>query len=301
MPKTRFHLPRSLPEALALLADLQDAAWPIAGGTDLTLQIRLGRRAVRHLVGVTRAGIDAITREGQDLVLGAAAPLAALIRHAAVRERLPSLVSACAQIGGPQIQTVATLGGNLGNASPAGDSIPPLLVEGARVRLAARSGAREVPLEEFFLGPGRTVRRPDELITAVVVPPDRTDGAAVSRTFRKYGPRRSNIISAVTFAARLAIADGRLSAVRLALGSVAPTPLRPRATEAWLTGRPLSRAIGNEPGLAEAIAADVRPISDVRGSERYKTQLALNSVRFALWQALQEAGGRPDAGQGAQP
>jgi len=290
-PKTRFYLPRSLPEALAILADLGDGAAPIAGGTDLALQLRLGRRPFRHLVGVTRAGLDRIVVDGGDLVIGAAATLADVARHDAVRRRAPELAQACTQIGGPQIQAVATLGGNLGNASPAADSLPPLLVEDARVRLASRSaGERELPLAELLLGPGKTARRPDELITAVVVPDAGGGGGpAVSQVFRKYGPRRANVISAVTFAARLAVDEGRIAEARLALGSVAPTAVRARAAEAFLAGRTLGRALGNDPGLAAAVAADVRPIDDVRGSQRYKTQLALNSVRFALWQAL--AGG----------
>lgn len=291
--KTRFHRPRSLADALSILGDLGDAAWPIAGGTDLTLQIRMGRREPRDLVAVTGIGLDGIREESSALVLGAAAPLVALMAHAAVRRRLPSLAAACGQIGGPQIQTVATLGGNLGNASPAADSVPPLLVDEACVRLESKAGgAREVPLAGWFLGPGKTVRRPDELITAIVVPPPRSDGGRVLGTFRKYGPRRSNIISAVTFAARLTLSDdGTLEDVRFALGSVAPTPIRAPKTEAWLAGRRLEPGLANEGGLADAVAADVRPITDVRGSDRYKTQLALNSVRFALHEALEGAKG----------
>jgi CO/xanthine dehydrogenase FAD-binding subunit len=320
--KTRFHRPQSLAEALRILGELGDAAWPFAGGTDLALQIRMGRREPRHLVGLADAGLDGIGEEDGALVIGATAPLKAIMAHEAVQRRMPSLVAACGQIGGPPVQTVATLGGNLGNASPAADSVPPLLVDDAIVRLAsAKDGAREVALRDWFVGPGQTVRRAGELITAIVVPPvspdGETNGHRVARTFRKYGPRRSNIISAVTFGARLTISDagvlaagvltagvltagvltaGVLTDVRLAFGSVAPTPLRAAQTETWLTGKTLTKELGNDDGLLAAVSADIRPISDVRGSDRYKAQLALNSVRFALHQALEAPTGAPGGG-----
>lgn len=288
----RFFRPQSRDEALALLAEHGDAARPIAGGTDLSLRLRRDASFHAHLVCLAGAGLSGVTESDDGITVGATTPLRTLWEHSALRERLPHLVSACRQIGARQIQEVGTLGGNLGNASPAADSAPPLLVEDARVRLASARGEREVALTDFFVGPGRTRRAADELIVAIFVPeptPALVARQRLVRFFRKYGPRRANVISAVTFAARLALDGDRLLGARLALGCVGPTPRRMPQTEAWLDGRVLCRELLGDPALEETVRGEIAPISDVRGSADYKALLAVNSVRYALWRARKDA------------
>ena len=285
----RFFQPRSAREALALLAAHEGEAHPVAGGTDLTLRLRSGAVPRAHLVGLAAAGLDGVDVRDGHLRIGATTTLRTLREHPELRRRLPHLAAACGQIGGPQIQEIATLGGNLGNASPAADSAPPLLVEDAVVRLSDTSGSRELPLADFFRGPGRTVRRPTELVVAILVPAaPLAGGRRVRRYFRKYGPRRANVVSAVTFAARIEREGERVARAAFALGSVAPTPVRARRTEALLAGRRLAPSLLSAPELVAAIEADVAPIDDVRGSAAYKTLLAVNSVRWALWRAIEE-------------
>lgn len=294
----RFYRPRSKADTLAIMAALGDRAWPVAGGTDLLLQLRAGARDQRHLVSLAQADLHHIAVRDDEVEIGACATLAQLIGHAELRARLPGFVSACGQIGSCQIQAVATVGGNLGNASPAADTATPLLVAESRVRLASATGEREVPIDELFLGPGRTCRRPDELIAAIVVPtPPAARGRQIVDHFRKYGPRRANVISATNFAARFELDGHRVAVARVAFGSVAPTPIRATATETWLAGRDLGERAHEDAGLAAAVDRDIAPLSDVRGSRAYKTALAENSVRQALWKTWQELQ-RREAGRG---
>jgi CO/xanthine dehydrogenase FAD-binding subunit len=203
----------------------------------------------------------------------------------ALAEIAAVLVEAAEHFASEQIRNAASMGGNLCNASPAGDMIPPLLVLDASVELASwRDGAvqtRRIPLERFFVGPGKTVKLPEELLTAIVF--DRPAADFVGK-FRKSGPRPALEISTVSVAIGARVANGRLSDVRVAMGSVAPTPLRARHVEAALEGKPLDTAT-----IAAAVAGaadDAKPIDDVRASAWYRSHLVrvfveevLNDVR----------------------
>jgi len=261
--------PTSLREALQALAD-HPVARPVAGGTDLVVQLRDGRRKAERLVDLGRVGLEGIKETERGVSIGAGTTMEAIASHAAVRRHFPALAAAAAQVGAWPIQCRATLGGNLANASPAADTAPPLLVAGAAVTLASARGQSQLPLEELFVGPGRTSLRPNELIVSVLLPITRPGtGRRVVERFGKVGPRREQIISVVCMAGRTVVAaDGRLELVRLAFGSVAPTPVRARAAERVLERRVLDDRLRRE--ALGAVQEDVRPIDDVRAPAWYR-------------------------------
>ena len=277
--------PRGLDEALQAMAD--GAATVFCGGTDLAPQTESGaRQYTAKLLNIRRIeGLGGIEAQGARIRIGAITTISEIRRNPALAEVAPVLVEAAEHFASDQIRNAASVGGNLCNASPAGDMSPPLLVLGASVELACwRDGAvqtRCVPLDQFFVSPGKTVKLPQELLTAVLF--DRPAVDFVGR-FRKSGPRPALEISTVSVAIGARVADGRLSEVRVAMGSVAPTPLRARHVEAALEGKPL-----DAPTIAAAVAAtvdDAKPIDDVRASAWYRGHLVrvfveevLNDVR----------------------
>lgn len=277
--------PRGLDEALQAMAD--GAATVFCGGTDLAPQTESGaRQYTAKLLNIRRIeGLGGIEALGARIRIGAITTISEIRRNPALAEIAPVLVEAAEHFASDQIRNAASVGGNLCNASPAGDMSPPLLVLGASVELACwRDGAvqtRCVPLDQFFVSPGKTVKLPQELLTAVLF--DRPAANFVGR-FRKSGPRPALEISTVSVAIGARVADGRLSEVRVAMGSVAPTPLRARHVEAALEGKPL-----DAPTIAAAVAAtvdDAKPIDDVRASAWYRGHLVrvfveevLNDVR----------------------
>ena len=282
---TAYLAPRSLDEALQAMA--HGDATVLCGGTDLAPQTESGMRHYKaKLLNIRRiAGLGGIEAEGGEVRIGAVTTISEIRRHPALARVAPVLVEAAEHFASEQIRNAASVGGNICNASPAGDMIPPLLVLGASVELACWQGgavkARRLPLERFFVGPGKTVKRPEELLTAVVFARPAAD--FVGR-FRKSGPRPALEISTVSVAFGARVAEGRLSEVRVAMGSVAPTPLRARHVEAALEGKALDAAT-----IAAAVAStadDASPIDDVRASAWYRGHLArvfveevLNDVR----------------------
>ena len=283
----RYLAPTSLVQALAALAD-GGGAIVLAGGTDLMPQSRAGRvRAAHTLLNIRRvAGLDALARDGDTLRLGALTTVATLLLHPLVRAHAPLLAEAANHFASDQIRNAATLGGNVCNASPAGDLLTPLLALDAEVELAslADDGAvatRRLLLAEFFTGPGRTRRAAHELLTAVRLKAASQPAPTQHARFYKSGTRPALDIATISIAfAAGADAAGRLHGVRLALGAVAPTPLRARRTEALLEGAVLDADLAAQ---AAACAADeVTPIDDVRASAWYRRELVHNMTRRML-------------------
>lgn len=262
-----YHRSVSLAEAFALSA--RDGSALIAGGTDLLVALRKKKRAApARLVSIRSLPELAAIEAGPGLLrIGACAPLAGILAQPVVRERLPALALALAVIGSRQIRNVATLGGNLCNASPGADSAPPLLVYDATVVLAGIDGPRELPLSEFFLGPGRTALRPGEIMTAVCVPLP----ASAARSVFLRRSRVAMDLATASLAASYELHGGLLKGVRLAAGAVAPTPLRLRTTESFLEGKAV-----NDETLARAVEiarGEIKPIDDLRGSAWYRSEL----------------------------
>ncbi|HNT38112.1 MAG TPA: xanthine dehydrogenase family protein subunit M [Rubrivivax sp.] len=269
----KYLAPTRLEPALAALA-LPGGATVLAGGTDLAPQTEAGtRRYAAQLLNIRRIeGLAGIRDEGQAIRLGATTTVSEIRQSALMAQVAPALVQAAERFASEQIRNAATVGGNLCNASPASDLSPPLLVLDAEVELCSWRGnaqhTRRLPLAQFFLAPGRTLKEPDELLTAVVFA---RPGAGFVSRFRKAGPRPALEISTVSLALGARLQGGRLQQVRVALGSVAPTPLRARRAEAALEGRALDEA-----AIAAAVAAaaeDARPIDDVRASAWYRGHL----------------------------
>ena len=277
----RYQAPRSLVEAAAALRG--GAALVIAGGTDVMPQVGSGKlRWQPSLVNIGGiAELRGASEQAGMLRIGALTTIAALLCSELVRTRLGLLWQACDAFASEQIRNAATLGGNLCNASPAGDTLVPLLALGARVVLVSKPGEelqqRRVPLDRFFTGPGRTLRTPQELLAWVEVP---LPPAGYRSEFLKFGTRPALDISTISLGVGAVIEAGRWRDVRIAIGAVAPTPIRARAAEAALEGQALGTAAID--AAVQSVAADIHPISDVRASEWYRRELVHNLLRRVL-------------------
>jgi len=272
-----FYSPAGLPEALGLLAELGSEAAPLAGGSDLMLRMRAGDQTPRAVVSLKRVaeleGVSFDARQG--LRLGARLTLRDLTRSPLVLEHYPVLARAAAAMASEQVRSFATVGGNLVNAAPSADLAPPLLVLGAEVRLASLSGERRVPLEHFFLGPGSCVRRPEELLVEILVPPP--DGSAV---YLKHAPRAYMDIAVVGVAVRHVPANGNGGSVRIALGAVAPVPMLARKAAKVIEAEPLRPNAFSRAG--ELAGQECSPIDDIRASAGYRRRMVAVLVRRAL-------------------
>lgn len=265
------HLPSTLAEVWPLLDASNTQVHVMAGGTDHLIKHRSARiegdicclERIPELRG-------AALIEGA-LCIGAATTLTELLESEAVAAHLPLLQSAIRQLGSPLVRNQATLGGNIGTASPAGDTLPALYVLEATLKLASRASSRSVTMEAFITGPGQTVLEPGEIITSVRIPLPHPDAV---QHFEKVGKRRALAISVASLAACLRMDGGRIREIRLALGSVGPTVLRCREAEEWLTGRELTP--DNLRHAASLVRDAVRPISDVRATADYRRQVAGN-------------------------
>lgn len=218
-------------------------------------------------------GWGRLRRRSRDLTIGALASHTAMMRNREVKKSFPLLAEACATVGGVQIQNRGTLGGNIANASPAGDTFPPLAVYDAVVVVADRSGRREVPFLDIFAGVGRTSLKPGELIEAVRLPFSRP--RPTRRVFRKVGTRAAQAISKTVAAGLLWLRrDGTVADLRFALGSMAPTVRRLRRAEELVKGQRLRPSLVQE--ACRLVAEDVSPIDDVRSTADYRLQVSRN-------------------------
>jgi CO/xanthine dehydrogenase FAD-binding subunit len=255
----------------------------VAGGTDLMPQSRAGRIALgRRLMNVRRIPeLGGIELEGGEIRIGALATVTEIMESSLARQRLPVLVEACDHFASDQIRNAATLGGNICNASPAGDLLVPLLVLDAGVELAGASGGalvrRSMPLSAFFAGPGRTRRGANELVTGVRIA---LPGARHVAHFHKFGARPALDISTISIGLAATIDSGLLHGVRVAFGAVAPTPVRAPQTEAALEGRRLDQATIER--AAQIAHDEVNPIDDVRATAWYRRQMIHNMTRRML-------------------
>jgi xanthine dehydrogenase small subunit len=264
--------PRRLPDAYQLLTEADGAAWrPIAGGTDLLVQItgEIGEPPARVLDIWRLDELRGIHVDGEALTLGALTTYTEIRRSPLVTEFLPGLAECAATIGAAQIQNRGTIGGNVVNASPAGDTLPILLATGADIVLGSAAGERTVPAGEFWTGYRRTARRDDELVLRIRVPLV-ADGQL---RFRKIGTRRAQAISKVVMAlVWRSYGGGAWRDVRLALGSVAATTIRAPRTEAVLDGaRPVRETADR---AASVLADEIHPIDDVRSTADYRRAVA---------------------------
>jgi len=278
LPKMDYVAPSSLKEALHLLKQYKDKARLLAGGTDLIPKMKKRMVKATVVIDLNRIpGLSGIQLRKDGLHIGGLTRLAEIKESRLVREKAPVLAQAIGLMASPPIRNRATIVGNLCTASPAADTAPPLLVLDASVKLQSGKGERIVPLAKFFLGLQKTARRPEEILTKVIVPVQKGSSA-----FLKLGRRKAFTLSLVSAAAFARVRDGKFEDVRLALGAVAPTPIRGRKIEEALQGKEASEE--NIIQAAELIREEVKPISDVRASEEYRREMSVVLTRRVLGQ-----------------
>ena len=254
--------PRSLDDALRLRAEHPDAV-PIQGGTDVMVALNFDRMRPEALLNLNEvAELRGWSRENGTLRLGAALTYTEAM-SGPVAESFPALAEASRTVGSPQIRNRGTIGGNLGTASPAGDALPPLLVEGAEVELASVHGSRRLPLEDFLLGPKRSALAADELITGVLVRP-----SGGRQTFMKVGPRNAMVIAVCSLAV---VVDRERGELRAAFGSAAPVT------------RLVTSPIGDAESFPQKVSEAASPIDDVRGTAAYRR----HAIRVLTTRALE--------------
>jgi CO/xanthine dehydrogenase FAD-binding subunit len=278
----RTFSPNALPELFSAWADTPDARL-LAGGTDLLVRLR-DELEWPPLIDVSRlADLSGITLTTDMVRIGALTTYSDIEHNAPLMQHAAALAQAAALVGSPQIRNRGTIGGNLANASPAGDTIPPLYVLDAQIVLLSQAGERRVAIADFFTGPGRSVLQPCELVAAVEFPL-RADRRSM---FVRLGQRQALAISKVSVAVSLQRSDTTVSDIRVALGAVAPTVVRAPLAESALQGKDLNDAA--IAAAADAAARDATPIDDIRSNALYRRAMCRELVTRAL-HALRNVG-----------
>ncbi len=266
MKPFEYFAPTSIVEASDILARYAGSARVVAGGTDLLLKMKADRLAPKAVVNIKCIPALRGLALNSHLSIGALTTLEELRRSPLVRDHFAALADAAATMASTQIRNLATIGGNLCNAAPSADLAPILIALRAVARIVGSQGERRVPLDEFFLGPGKTVLAVEELLAAVEVP--RPSGTAL---YLKHSPRECMDIAVVGVGLSLQMADERCKEARIVLGAVAPTPLRARRAEAELIGgMPTPDRIEQAARIA---AEEAQPIDDVRGAAWYRRKM----------------------------
>ncbi len=282
MGKTAEYVaPESLSDAVRLLAEHGAEIVVVAGGTDIVPKINYYDLAPRIVMSIGRLGIDHIQQSNGSMVIGARASMARLSASELITEKARALAAAAASVGSPAIRTAATVGGNLVNASPAADTATPLLAMDAALKLVSDAGERTVALADFFVGPGETVLKANELLTEIVV--SMPKGKTV---FAKLGRRKGMTCSVVNLAVRLEMDGDKCLDARIALGSMAPTPLRCRKAEALIKGRNVDSELIKE--CSATAIEESSPIDDERAAAWYRK----HAGTAVLARALKEASGQ---------
>ena len=284
----QFLSPRSIPEAIQALRSASGAAIPIAGGTDLLLDLEQGRHTPVHtLIDVTTIPeLNALEERQGSLFIGAAVSLTRIARHPLVGQHAQALVEACDLVGGPQVRNVATLGGNVAHALPAADGTIALLALDAQAQIADGSGLRTVPLSDLFLGPGRSALKPgEELLVGFTLPFLDTHEAS---SFKRFMRPQGVALPIINLAIRIARNAESIAAVRIAVGPGAAIPWRAQAAEQALTGLPIdenSMAAGLEALLAHVGFRS----SPLRASADYRRHLVATLFKETLFTAWERA------------
>lgn len=286
----RFELlqPGSLSEALEIKKTYGERAKILAGGTDLLVLLKDRKLKAEAVMSLRRIrDLDFIRVEnGKGVRLGALATHGDVAASGVIQERFPELAEACSQVGAVQVQNLGTVGGNLCNASPAADAAPPLLLMDAQLTLASAAGDRTVPIQDFFLGPRQTVLRADEILKDIFIPEVAGRRGA---TYLKLGRRQAMEIAIVGLGVAILLngSDQQVADCRIAMGSVAPIPLRARRSEQVLKSQAIKSELIEE--AAEVAAEEASPISDVRGSRGYRLDMIRVLCRRAAHEALARA------------
>lgn len=278
MPFKRYHRPSSIQEAVSLLGELAPKAAILAGGTDLLVDLKRKRFDKEQLIDVNEIrDLEGIRENDDRLIIGALTRIADLADSPVVNGLYPFVASAAGQIGSAQIRNRATLAGNICRASPAADMVPSLIALEAQVRACGPDGDRLVPLEGFFVGPGRTVLAPAELVTHVEVPKPRGD---VRGIYLKHGLREAMEIAIVGVAVCGRFQGGHCQELRIVLGAVGPTAIAVRGLKQVVEGESMAEGLSRK--IAEMAASQASPISDLRATAEYRLEITRVLVRRAL-------------------
>jgi xanthine dehydrogenase iron-sulfur cluster and FAD-binding subunit A len=289
-----YHQPTRLDEALELLARHAGQSRLVAGGTDVVVELSRGVRPTETLIDLTAVrDLKYIREESGYILLGALATHNDVIASPACVTRALPLAQACWEVGAPQLRTRATVVGNLVTASPANDTITPLMALGAELVLARKGGERVVKIDDFYPGFRRTVLQPDELIREIRVPAMTSNQRGL---FLKLGLRRAQAISVIDIAMVITFSGETVSRASITLGSLAPTIVHARTVETYLEGKELSEEVCREAG--QLALRDASPIDDVRGSATYRQATLARLVTHGLWRITN---GREAEGWMGQP
>ncbi len=280
-------VPATLSDALDLLAEAPERWTPLAGGTDLMVQIESGQLRSGSMLSIWHLDeLRGVETTDAHLTIGALSTYADVRDHALVRAEYPMLAQAASESGAVAIQNRGTLGGNIVNGSPAADSPPALIAYDAEVELVSKAGARWVRYRDFHTGYKVMARRRDELVSRVRLP-RRSAAQGWVHFYEKVGTRKYQAISKVCFAGLGRVEGGVMRDVRIGMGAVAPTVLAASATEAALEGKVPDVQV--QTAAAEAMRSDVTPIDDIRSSARYRVQVSAN-LAAAFVRALAAGG-----------
>jgi len=284
IPRFNYYRVTSLEEALKLVNELEDFK-VVAGGTDLVMDLKIKRYLPKNIIDISRVKeLDYIVDDGDRIRIGALTRLQEIVDSPIIKEKAYVLAEAVNQMASWQIRNIATIGGNLCNASPAADTAPPLYVLNAELKLVSVEGERIVPVTKFFHGPRKTELRRNELLAEIILPVEKDAGASAI----KLGRRTAFTLSIVAVATLVKVKDNRFTDVRVALNSVAPTPVRAPSVEKALTGREVSLEAVEE--AAKLVVNDIKPISDVRASADYRREMSVVLTRDSLLKSLERIG-----------
>lgn len=281
-----YFAPQSLEEACTLLAKYGEKAKVLAGGTDLLVQMKQGLLEPECIINIkTIPGLNQIQySQTEGLKLGALVTHNELMADSIIREKFGILAQAASQLGAVQTRMLGTIGGNIAHGTPSADTAPPLLVLGAKIKIVGHKESRTIPIEDFFLGPGQTALQKDEILTEIHLP---TLVPETTGVYLKHCQRRALDIAIVGVAALITMAgrDGLCQDIKLALGAVAPTPIRAKRAEDILRGKLITEALLKQ--TAQVAAEEARPISDLRSSAEYRLEMVKVLVKRAIEQALE--------------
>jgi carbon-monoxide dehydrogenase medium subunit len=283
-----FFEPATIEEASSLLTRYDGKAKLLAGGTDLIIEMKARTSTPEYVISLEKiSGLDGVTYdEGSGLRIGALTKMRTLENDSIVRERYTALAEGASEVGGIQIRHLATIGGNISHGSPAADTAAPLLALGAQVKIASADGERTVPIEDFFLGPGQTVLKTGEIVTAFECPPR---GANEGSQYIKQKIREVMDLAFVGVASSAKSDNGTVADVKIGLAAVAPTPIRATNAEAIINGNSLTAALLEQ--AATASSAQSSPISDLRCSAEYRRDMVGVLTRRTLQAAADRAQG----------
>ena len=288
MTPPKYLAARSVEEALSLLSQYGEKARFVSGGTDFLMQLKHGEVAPEWIIRLGEVHeLDFIKYDPVNgLRIGAQTTIVNVANSSTIRSKFSMLAQAAGMLGTPAIRNQATLGGNLCNAAPSADTAPPLLALGALAKIVGTGGEKIVPLEGFFVGPGQTVLGQDRLLIEIQIPniPPHSGGAYLKQK------RRQGADLAVVGVAALVVMEGEiLKDVKIALGAVAPTPIRAKKAEEILRGKKLDQRLLEKSG--QAASGEASPIDDIRGSADYRRELVAVLTKRAITQATQQAEG----------